>query len=92
MPTRSVAVAATLLTICLAADLRARFEGRVEFAWKIALLDAAALPPSRAAMEWYYRRSGTITRAASMLNQWAVASSRAMKRVSGGSRSMRSVP
>ena len=50
------------------ADLKARFAGRVEFAWKIALLDAAALPPSRAALEWFYRRSATITRAAAMLN------------------------
>jgi predicted DsbA family dithiol-disulfide isomerase len=50
------------------AKLRAEHAGSVEFAWKIALLDAAALPPSRAALEWFYRRSGTITRSPAMLN------------------------
>ena len=50
------------------AELRARFAGRVEFAWKIALLDAAALPQTRAADEWFYRRSGTIVRSPFVLN------------------------
>jgi len=34
----------------------------VEFSWRIALLDAAALPVSRQQLEWFYRRSGTIMR------------------------------
>ena len=50
------------------AELRTKFAGRVEFAWKIALLDAAALPPTLDALEWFYRRSAKITRAAATLN------------------------
>ena len=50
------------------AALRERFAGEVAFGWKIALLDAEAVPGDRAAMEWFYRRSGTITGSAFMLN------------------------
>lgn len=49
-------------------ELREKFAGRVEFSWKIALLDAAALPPTLDALEWFYRRSAKITRAAATLN------------------------
>jgi len=49
-------------------ELRVKFAGRVEFAWKIALLDTAALPPTLEALEWFYRRSAKITRAAATLN------------------------
>lgn len=35
----------------------------VEFEWRIALLDAPALPVSREQCDWFYRRSGTIARA-----------------------------
>ena len=52
-------------------ELKRRYSGRVEFHWKLALLDAAGLPVSRAQEEWFYCRSGTITRAPFMLNsQW----------------------
>jgi len=50
------------------AELKQRFAGEVEFAWKIALLDAGALPATMAQEEWYYRRSGTIMRSPFMLN------------------------
>jgi len=50
------------------AELRRRYAGRVEFAWKIALMDPAGLPVSRAQEEWYYRRSGLLNRSPFMLN------------------------
>lgn len=50
------------------AELQARFKDQVSFDWKIALLDAAALPTNREQLEWFYRRSGTITRSPFMLN------------------------
>jgi predicted DsbA family dithiol-disulfide isomerase len=40
----------------------------VEFSWKIALLDEASLPTSRAQEEWFYRRSGPIVRSPFMLD------------------------
>src|SRR5437016_6863564 len=42
------------------AELKRRYEGKVEFRWKIALLDKTGLPTSREQEEWFYRRSGTI--------------------------------
>lgn len=50
------------------AELQQRFAGRVEFDWKIALMDAAGFPRSREQCEWFYRRSGTIMRSPFMLN------------------------
>jgi predicted DsbA family dithiol-disulfide isomerase len=44
------------------AELRRRFAGAVEFEWKVALMDAAGLPVSRAQCEWFYRRSGSLVR------------------------------
>src|SRR5947199_2713170 len=49
-------------------ELNRRFAGRVEFGWKIALMPAEALPVSKNQCEWFYRRSGTITRSPFMLN------------------------
>jgi predicted DsbA family dithiol-disulfide isomerase len=49
-------------------ELKSRYEGRVDFQWKIALLDASGLPTSRAQEEWFYRRSGTIMRSPFMLS------------------------
>ncbi len=43
-------------------ELRARYQERVDFRWKIALMDQAALPPTREHLEWYYRRSGMLMR------------------------------
>lgn len=50
------------------AELKQRYGGSVEFGWKLALMDASALPASRNQCEWFYRRSGTIVRAPFMLN------------------------
>src|SRR2546425_9918552 len=50
------------------AELKRRYEGKLEFQWKIALLDGRALPTSRAQEEWFYRRSGTIMRSPFMLS------------------------
>jgi predicted DsbA family dithiol-disulfide isomerase len=50
------------------AELKRRYAGQVEFAWKLALMDASGLPVSRNQCEWFYRRSGTIMRSPFMLN------------------------
>jgi predicted DsbA family dithiol-disulfide isomerase len=50
------------------AELKKRYEGKVAFQWKIALLDKIGLPLSRAQEEWFYRRSGTIMRSPFMLS------------------------
>lgn len=50
------------------AELKRRYDGRVEFQWKIALMDKSGLPTSREQEEWFYRRSGMIMRAPFMLS------------------------
>ena len=51
------------------AELKQRYAGQpVEFAWKIALMDASGLPVSRGQCEWFYRRSGTMVKSPFMLN------------------------
>lgn len=50
------------------AELKREYEGRVEFGWKIALMDAAAYPVSANQCEWFYRRSGSVMRSPYMLN------------------------
>lgn len=53
------------------AGLKERYTGRVDFDWKIALMDAAGLPTSREQLAWFYRRSGMIMRSPFMLNtEW----------------------
>lgn len=53
------------------AALKERYAGRVDFGWKIALMDAAGLPTSREQLAWFYRRSGMIMRSPFMLNtEW----------------------
>ena len=49
------------------AELRKRYEDRVEFQWKIALMDKTGMPVSRKQEEWFYRRSGTLMRSPFML-------------------------
>ena len=44
------------------AELKKRYDGRVAFQWKIALMDETGLPTSHEQHEWFYRRSGTIMR------------------------------
>ena len=50
------------------AELKARYAGKAEFDWQIALMPPEAFPQTRAQAEWFYRRSGTIMRSAVMLN------------------------
>src|SRR5690348_9427036 len=50
------------------AELKKRYAGRVDFQWKIALMDPSGLPASREQEQWFYRRSGMIMRSPFMLN------------------------
>ncbi len=50
------------------AELKRRYDGQVEFGWKIALMPAEAYPVSLGQCEWFYRRSGSIMRSPYMLN------------------------
>ena len=50
------------------ADLKRRYGDRVEFGWKIALMEPEAYPKSQSQCEWFYRRSGSIVRSQVMLN------------------------
>jgi predicted DsbA family dithiol-disulfide isomerase len=50
------------------ADLKTRYAGRVQFEWKIALMNPGDFPVSRSQTDWFYRRSGTIMRSPYMLN------------------------
>lgn len=49
------------------AELQERYAGRVEFNWKIALMDASGFPKSSEQSEWFYRRSGMMMRSPFML-------------------------
>ena len=40
--------------------LKARYGDRVEFEWKIALMNPGDFPVSRAQCDWFYRRSGSM--------------------------------
>ena len=48
--------------------LKNRYDGRVTFQWKIALMDPTGLPASREQEQWFYRRSGIMNRSPFMLN------------------------
>ena len=50
------------------AELKARYAGRVEFDWKIAMMRPEDFPVSREQCDWFYRRSGMIMRSPVMLN------------------------
>jgi predicted DsbA family dithiol-disulfide isomerase len=53
------------------AELRTRYDGKVQFQWKIALMDPSGLPTSREQEQWFYRRSGMMMRSPFMLNtEW----------------------
>jgi predicted DsbA family dithiol-disulfide isomerase len=58
------------------ADLKSRYAGRVEFDWKIALMNPADFPVSRSQCDWFYLRSGgTVMHSPFMLNSgWFEAS------------------
>jgi predicted DsbA family dithiol-disulfide isomerase len=40
------------------AELKTRYAGRVEFEWRIALMNPGDFPVSQAQCDWFYRRSG----------------------------------
>ncbi|MDQ6938614.1 MAG: DsbA family protein [Verrucomicrobiota bacterium] len=48
-------------------ELQKRYAGRVDFRWKIALMDASGFPKSIGQCEWFYRRSGIMMRSPIML-------------------------
>jgi len=50
------------------AELKKRYDLRVDFQWKIALMDPSGLPTSREQEQWFYRRSGMMMRSPFMLN------------------------
>jgi predicted DsbA family dithiol-disulfide isomerase len=51
------------------AELKSRYQGRVEFEWKIALMNPKDFPVSRSQCDWFYRRSGgTVMNSPFMLN------------------------
>ena len=50
------------------AELQARYAGRVDFQWRIALMRPEDFPGTRDQCDWFYRRSGTIMRSPFMLD------------------------
>src|SRR6516165_5409070 len=53
------------------AELKRRYDGRVQFQWKIALMDPTGLATSRDQEQWFYRRSRMMMRSAFMLStEW----------------------
>ena len=51
------------------AELKARYAGRAEFEWKIALMKPEDFPVSQSQCDWFYRRSGgTVMNSPYMLN------------------------
>jgi len=49
-------------------ELKRRYTGRVDFGWKLAQMPADAYPVSAEQCDWFYRRSGSVTRSPFMLN------------------------
>src|ERR1035437_10067633 len=49
-------------------ELKNRYAARVDFQWRIALMHRGDFPVSRAQCDWFYQRSGTITRSPYILN------------------------
>jgi len=50
------------------AELKRRFENKVEFDWKIAQMPPDSYPRSKSQCDWFYRRSGSIVRSPFMLS------------------------
>jgi predicted DsbA family dithiol-disulfide isomerase len=48
-------------------ELKKRYADRIDFVWKIALMDASGFPKSIEQAEWFYRRSGMMMRSPFML-------------------------
>lgn len=53
------------------AELKKRYDGRVAFQWRIALMDPTGLPASREQEQWFYQRSGMVMGSPFMLStEW----------------------
>ena len=50
------------------AELRNRFQGQVDFHWRIALMNPADFPVSATQCDWFYQRSGTVVNSPYRLN------------------------
>jgi predicted DsbA family dithiol-disulfide isomerase len=51
------------------AELKAKYVGRVDFQWRVALMSREDFPVSRSQCDWFYRRSGgTVMNSPVMLN------------------------
>ncbi len=50
------------------AELKRRYTGQAQFEWKIALMSPEGYPVSTRQCDWFYRRSGSVTRSPYMLN------------------------
>jgi predicted DsbA family dithiol-disulfide isomerase len=61
-------------------ELKARYEGRVAFDWRIALMRAEDFPATSAQCDWFYKRSGTVVGSPYVLNSGWVQSERAAYR------------
>lgn len=48
-------------------ELQNRYAGRIDFDWKLALMDASGFPKTREQSDWFYRRSGMMMRSPFML-------------------------
>ena len=49
------------------AELKRRYSDKIDFQWKIALMDKSGLPANPEQHAWFYRRSGTLMRSPFML-------------------------
>lgn len=58
-------------------ELKARYEGRVAFDWRIALMRPEDFPATSAQCDWFYRRSGTVVGSPYVLNSGWVQGDRA---------------
>jgi predicted DsbA family dithiol-disulfide isomerase len=50
------------------AELKRGYDGKVQFAWKLALMPPEAYPTSKNQCDWFYRRSGSLMKSPFMLN------------------------
>jgi len=49
-------------------ELKTRYAGRMDFEWKIALMNPGDFPVSQSQCDWFYQRSGSIMRSPYKLN------------------------
>jgi predicted DsbA family dithiol-disulfide isomerase len=59
------------------ASLKVRYAGKVDFQWRIALMNPGDFPASREQCDWFYRRSGPLMRSPVMFHSGWVEPARA---------------